>query len=363
VLFLMKLYHRTRVCEQGKLEYPQQAVLKLMNILAIFVPFVYNTIQADCPKPRERRMYRMPTDLNAVSQISEEARLLLNFLFELFVKNNAPDESILPSSMTADPKFREICAQIMDMRTLSASLRNGELDHTVSSRGFIVTNMKAVQANLRHLAWQAKQITEGDYPQKVEFLGEFSETFSEMTQRLLDTTAQLINLANVDTLTKVANRLAMNRFLAFAFSEAQRNDADLCVLMLDIDHFKVVNDTHGHGVGDQVLIEVARRIQSQTRQTDFLARYGGEEFVVVLPETNMEIAHKVCDRILHSVRGMPVVCDEGCCIPVTISIGISRRQPEDEDAMQILARSDIAMYDAKRSGRNRCCAFQPEASM
>ncbi|MCL2812328.1 MAG: GGDEF domain-containing protein [Clostridia bacterium] len=303
-----------------------------------------------------------PESANA-SKISKADRLLLDYLFDLLIKNAPPPEPALPNSLKNDPKYKELLTQIMDIRALSASLRNGELEHTVASRGFVLSNIKTVQTNMRQLAWQAKQITEGDYPQKVEFLGEFSETFSEMTQRLLDTTAQLISLANVDTLTKVANRLAMNRFLAFAFAEAQSNDADLCVLMLDIDHFKEVNDTFGHSAGDQVLVEVAQRIQSQTRQTDFLARYGGEEFVVVLPETSMEIAHRVCDRILKCVRATPVICDDGVNISVTISIGVSRLQPEDKDSAQILSRSDVALYEAKRTGRDRWCEYKPELSM
>jgi len=155
----------------------------------------------------------------------------------------------------------------------------------------------------------------------------------------------------------------MNRFLAFAFAEAQENQTELCVLMLDIDHFKEVNDTFGHSAGDKVLAEVAPRIQSQTRQTDFLARYGGEEFVVVLPETSMDIAHRVCNRILNCVRETPVVCDDGLNISVTISIGASQLHPEDNDSAQILARSDIALYDAKRSGRNRWCEFKPEETI
>ena len=305
----------------------------------------------------------MPTDLDTASSISDEYGRLLNYLYELFVKSSLPDISDLPAAFVNDPKFIELNAQIVDMRMLSASLRSGELDHTVSSRGFVVSNMKAIQSNLRRLALQAKQITEENYPQKVEFLGEFSETFSEMTQRLLDTTAQLISLANVDTLTKVANRLAMNRFLAHAFTEAKKNNTDMCVLMLDIDHFKTVNDTFGHAVGDQVLVEVARRIQSQTRQSDSLARYGGEEFVVVLPETSIEIAYRVCERILRNVRSTPVACGDDISITVTLSIGVSCSQPDDDDATQILARSDIALYDAKRSGRDRYSEFQVESSM
>lgn len=311
----------------------------------------------------ESELVGMLSDRNNASEIADVDRFLVDYLYDLCIMSAPPKEPKLPQALKDDPKFKELLAQIMDLRALSASLRNGELEYTVLSRGYVISNIKTVQTNMRQLAWQAKQITEGDYPQKVEFLGEFSETFSEMTQRLLDTTAQLISLANADTLTKVANRLAMNRFLAFAFSEAQKNESELCVLMLDIDHFKVVNDTFGHSVGDEVLIEVAQRIQSQTRQTDFLARYGGEEFVVVLPETSMAVAHMVCDRIINCLQAKPVSCSGGLDIPVTISIGVSELQPEDTDSAQILSRSDVALYDAKRSGRNRWCEFRAESSM
>ncbi len=281
-----------------------------------------------------------------------EIGLLLDYLHGLLVKTNPPEPVSLPKNITDLPKFQDACAQILALREMSMMLRRGKLDHAVPGRGFVLSNLKAVQSNLQHLTWQAKRIAEGDFTQNANLLGEFSETFNEMTQSLIETTTQLVNLANIDTLTKIPNRLALSRFLSTCFEASVKDDTEMCVLMLDIDRFKSVNDTYGHGIGDEVLIEVARRIQTQTRQEDFFARYGGEEFIIVLPGTGTFVAGKVCERILEHVRKTPIACTGDIQVSLTLSIGFSQRLPEDTSYEQIIARSDLALYAAKNSGRN-----------
>ncbi|HEC20789.1 MAG TPA: diguanylate cyclase [Gammaproteobacteria bacterium] len=160
----------------------------------------------------------------------------------------------------------------------------------------------------------------------------------------------------VDPLTGVQNRRAFDASLETAFNQAQQSSEPLCLLMVDIDHFKKVNDTYGHVVGDAVLKLVARAINDTVRGGDVLARYGGEEFILLLPDTPLEGAERVADNICNVVRNQimdrsHVGKDIG---RVTVSVGVALFC-QKESAEAFVARADTALYRAKQSGRNRVC--------
>ena len=136
----------------------------------------------------------------------------------------------------------------------------------------------------------------------------------------------------------------------------------LALLMLDIDHFKIVNDTHGHLVGDKVLQAVAEALINSLRSVDMIARIGGEEFVVVMPDTSEEFAEAVAERLRRRVADTHVSCD-GVDEPVTvnISIGLTMRTGEDKSVEDLMKRADKALYGAKNTGRNRVVSDIPEA--
>ena len=129
--------------------------------------------------------------------------------------------------------------------------------------------------------------------------------------------------------------------------------------MLDVDHFKQVNDSWGHAAGDAVLQELASRIESQVRASDVAARYGGEEFVVLLPGTEVASAKLLAERIRNVISESPIAISGGESVSVTVSIGIAEvyPQPGDNDlktiAESLIARADVALYAAKSAGRNR----------
>lgn len=125
------------------------------------------------------------------------------------------------------------------------------------------------------------------------------------------------------------------------------------MLLIDVDHFKQVNDTHGHGVGDKILRGLADRMTANLRNVDMVARIGGEEFVVVMPDTNLAVAGRVAGRLLEKVSSSPFKVSEELSIPVTISIGIALRDAASDTMETFLARADAALYKAKDEGRNR----------
>jgi two-component system cell cycle response regulator len=136
---------------------------------------------------------------------------------------------------------------------------------------------------------------------------------------------------------------------------ARRHARDLSFLMLDIDHFKKINDVHGHLAGDYVLKEVARLIQQRIRRDEVLARYGGEEFAIILPETNLEGARALADGLRERIEQSRFVF-QGEVIRVTLSIGVAMLNEFDRTSMDLIKRADEKLYEAKRSGRNRVVA-------
>ncbi len=156
--------------------------------------------------------------------------------------------------------------------------------------------------------------------------------------------------ASHDALTGLYNRGTILSLLEREAARCLREELELGIILADVDHFKSINDTHGHATGDQVLLEVAGRMQSTLRSYDFLGRYGGEEFLIVLPACSLEETHDIAERLRQSVGGMPV-CMGDIKMDVTISLGTTMAGlPENIAAL--LQRADVALYDAKQGGRN-----------
>lgn len=157
--------------------------------------------------------------------------------------------------------------------------------------------------------------------------------------------------ASHDPLTGLPNRTLLFNGLRDGIESAQATRAPFSLLFLDLDHFKQINDVHGHDVGDQGLRHFATVMQARLRGSDMLARLGGEEFVVLLPGATLEQAGRVSDDLRRALAGMPLMLDEGSCA-MTVSIGVAVLRPGD-DAESLLKRADAAVYRAKANGRNR----------
>jgi diguanylate cyclase (GGDEF)-like protein/PAS domain S-box-containing protein len=159
---------------------------------------------------------------------------------------------------------------------------------------------------------------------------------------------KLKELAERDYLTKVYNRRMFENLLKHEMERAKRHGRPLSLIMFDIDHFKRINDTFGHQVGDQVLKRLVDVVRSNLRRTDILARWGGEEFMILLPETSTESACKLAERLRRTVEN----ADFGKAGRITVSFGVAGMRREDT-AESLVRRADRAVYEAKRKGRNR----------
>ena len=169
--------------------------------------------------------------------------------------------------------------------------------------------------------------------------------------------ASIEALATLDSLTGLPNRRSFDLLAAQALQEAQRDCAPLVALLIDLDHFKALNDTHGHLAGDEVLRQFANVLQGSLRQSDILCRWGGEEFIVLLRETEGRQALDVAEKIRRRSEQLTFSYDEQP-LRLTTSIGLSSLQPGDT-LHALLTRADRALYRAKQAGRNRVCSETP----
>jgi len=178
-------------------------------------------------------------------------------------------------------------------------------------------------------------------------------------ERMRSNYEQNLALALVDPLTGAFNRRYLEAHVPKLFRRSHESNKPLSVLMVDIDHFKQVNDTHGHPAGDAVLQETVNRIMSSLRPFDLVTRMGGEEFAVIMPETDPVAAFSIAERLRERIAGLPIMLPSGKPIVITASIGIASLGKADE-LPAVLKRADEALYVAKKSGRNRVIGAQNE---
>ncbi len=174
--------------------------------------------------------------------------------------------------------------------------------------------------------------------------------------------SRLTRSGYTDVLTGWHNRRYLKKRLQDELARAGREQTPLACLMLDLDHFKSINDRWGHLAGDAVLVEIAHRIEEQIRRSDIAARYGGEEFVIVLPNTTADVAMIIAERIRQAVASEPVSLGEADAASVSVSIGLSSLLPDQElrdlksQAEALVAEADLKLYRAKAGGRDRVYA-------
>lgn len=181
---------------------------------------------------------------------------------------------------------------------------------------------------------------------------ELLEANQSLELRVLERTKELERIAQTDSLTGITNRRGLIDSLTVEIDRAERYQHKLSLLMVDLDHFKHVNDKYGHLTGDAVLIESANILSQACRSTDVLGRYGGEEFLLLLPETDTESARLLAERIREDFEQHRFCQDDGVEISLTCSIGVTEFQA-DQSQTSLLQTVDRMLYSAKNAGRNK----------
>lgn len=296
------------------------------------------------------------------------------------------------------PDLPEIYSYIQELRYILGCYARGDFSIDIQMRGVLAGMAKSLQANMRHLIWQMERVEQGDFTQRVDFMGEFSHTFNSMVKQLDDALTalrhkeeELVNITNElqqevekrgaalaalqkseenfkylaehDPLTNLLNRRS---FFAQAEVELARNtimDQTSCIALMDVDHFKRFNDTHGHLNGDKALRHIADYGCSALRNNDIMGRLGGEEFIFLFFKTNLEQGMLAAERIRKVIEGNPVAL-EGVPVTITASFGIVPIPPGighsgDHNTMsRAIELADQALYQAKSEGRNRVCVAE-----
>jgi diguanylate cyclase (GGDEF)-like protein len=329
-------------------------------------------------------------------QDREIAETLSKLLLDFMMLTNPPE---IPARFAASESLQTLRGHLISLRDFLFTASNGDLSGKVPLKGFIAGALKTLQANLRHLTWQTKMVATGDFSQRVDFMGEFSESFNAMVVQLDQTLKELmkkekeLSLANeelvreiavrekteaalresekalrlqaiTDSLTGLFNRRHFFKIAETEISKALRYSRPLSVMMYDIDFFKRINDTFGHLSGDTVLQTVAEVTTGELRDSDIPARYGGEEFIALLPETSASEAVSIAERLRRRMESTPVQTGNNQ-ISFTVSFGISDyRGTSDAEGhetalSEFISGADQALYESKNAGRNRVTVFRP----
>ncbi|MEK9776659.1 MAG: diguanylate cyclase, partial [Quisquiliibacterium sp.] len=244
-------------------------------------------------------------------------------------------------------KFRAHAGPVAEMTLMRGDGRPIVVVAVMQNEYFVDQRLRRVHCLLHDISEQVAM-----REQLVSAGVELESRIQARTRALTQANDMLRDLARRDELTGLMNRLAGNELLQSEFAELRRSGHRYAVLLVDIDHFKRVNDTHGHAIGDEVLRQVAQVLLGDLRRSDFLARYGGEEFLAVLPGTDGTAAKRVADKLRAAVESTP----HPVAGRVTISVGIAIASAEDRDERTSVDRADDMLYEAKQAGRNTVIA-------
>ena len=223
---------------------------------------------------------------------------------------------------------------------------------------FAYTLSQSITAPLQSLEAGVEKLSMGDLSHRIvleteDEFGHLAEMFNLMALKLERSQQDLSRLATLDELTEVYNRREFNRLLAVETERSQRNNQIVSLIMLDIDHFKQLNDTFGHQAGDLALYEVAQRLKREVRPGDIVCRYGGEEFAIILPATTRTDSMAIAERIRAALVQQPVILPSQQRIEMTASLGVAAFPEHATTKEHLIKKADQALYTAKHSGRNR----------
>ncbi len=287
----------------------------------------------------------LSTELEDVSRITLFARRCASVIYVEDLEKMMK-ECRLQAEITfglSNEELDEFLLEVFDQVDKTADYFGVKLDQQANYMEILQeANRKLSQMNL-------------SYEQMNQKLVKANERAERLASQLQDANEKLQELVNTDPLTGVLNRCSMEQSLLHEFTRARRYERQLAVMLIDIDHFKQVNDNFGHPQGDSVLKEMAEVVTEMLRDTDMMVRYGGEEFLIVMPETKLYAARIAAERIRRLVEGHEFTHLPGTPMFLTISIGVAELSNEDKcnSPEELVKASDLKLYEAKENGRNR----------
>ncbi|HMA33986.1 MAG TPA: diguanylate cyclase [Chloroflexia bacterium] len=263
--------------------------------------------------------------------------------------------------------FVDLYRQTAQIRQLNADLarRTAQLETAIGALEADIAARQRVAAALRVSEEEVRALNADLEHRVLERTSELQAANAALQKEIAArkrVEAVLRELSILDELTGIPNRRELNRLLRGEFNRSRRYARPLSLIMLDIDHFKDVNDTYGHPAGDAVLRWMATTLGGELRATDRLARYGGEEFAILLPETPARTAFHVAEGLRHRIAAAPFTLEAEpapLTISITISLGVAGLTAGALAEDDLVQAADLALYEAKRRGRNRTVAFAP----
>ncbi|GLQ33339.1 GGDEF domain-containing protein [Litoribrevibacter albus] len=336
----------------------------------------------------------LPSDQQTLLNSIKGLNRGLNVLFErlqYLSRNSTPETDALRRHFK-DKLVTQLETIVEDSKQLVVmarqSLRDSQLNQIIMIGsilliGALLLSLLAMSLSVRIrnyldlLKGGIKALEAGNFSNKLTSAGEdefceFINEFNQMQKTLEETTISrdalqkeidqrtyaLKHIASTDPLTQVSNRRKLMEQAELEMARASRHKSPLSLLLIDADHFKKINDSYGHAVGDQVLIHLCRLSEAVMRENDLIARYGGEEFVILLPHTDLSGAGELAGRIQQRLKDQPFK-HEGQVIPITISVGVAS-YTYDQSFADLIAQADRALYQAKQSGRNCIRLSEPK---
>lgn len=339
----------------------------------MFPRYITNTIEPpmhECVRMQTGLESELPIDITARMQL-EEALTTSRRRFEAVV-NSAYDGII---SVSSESRIELINTAACEMFGIDESYLGKRLETLLPQRfrANHETYFKAFSSSpINSRPMHARASVMGlrrdgsEFPLEVTIAKINLGPTTEMTAILRDISerARLVEelkvAATTDPLTGIANRRRFNELVNAEMQRCQRFGHTMSLLLIDIDHFKEVNDTFGHQQGDLAILSLVKRISKQLREVDMLGRWGGEEFIVLLPETSLELAWASAERIRLAIESQHHALEGALEISLTISIGISASKGSHDTVEKMVRRADTALYLAKKQGRNCCRKEEPE---
>ncbi len=295
------------------------------------------------------------------TRLSKDAQEILHIILELLQQN--AKEFHPPEFLNDISEFKQIQNTLADIQEFCESIRKGNLEHSPNTRNYSIAQLKAIQMELRNLVWQILEIgKEKNYASSDELHND-SGAFQSIVKHISSTIHELHQssqtfekISSHDPLTNYYNRNALKKEFLNAINFAADRGHTCALFLFDLDHFKRINDTYGHTVGDLTLKEFARKIQESIRDSDLCCRLGGEEFVILFPNVAIEFIPNIDERFRKNVAALNVETETGS-VSVTFSAGITYFTPKQHieygDFEKLLDFADKLLYQAKEAGRNR----------